>query len=268
MIKIRNHEYKSGYTHAGKFHADEVAATALLLMLDPGFKIERGYSPPMDKRDVLVYDIGNSRYDHHTYPYEHRANNVKYSSVGKIWRDLGDQFGLSENQKNMFDFCVIQPIDINDNNGDSNPFSTLIGAMNINWNDNTMENNHRFMEAVDVCKRLFAGWLQRALSENEAYSVASGIADDSPYEDIVVCHSYIPSECFPDTIRFVISPSLRGGWQAMARRGGVQFPEEWRGSFQLPKGVTFCHAGGFIACFEDEETAVEYCRQICSSLAA
>ena len=47
----------NGFTHAGKFHADDVFATALLQILRPDIKITRGFVVP-DDFDGLVYDIG------------------------------------------------------------------------------------------------------------------------------------------------------------------------------------------------------------------
>ena len=36
----------NGFTHAGKFHADDVFATALLQILRPDIKITRGFVVP------------------------------------------------------------------------------------------------------------------------------------------------------------------------------------------------------------------------------
>ena len=38
----------NGFTHAGKFHADDVFATALLQILRPDIKIARGFTVPDD----------------------------------------------------------------------------------------------------------------------------------------------------------------------------------------------------------------------------
>ena len=47
----------NGFPHAGKFHADDVFATALLQILRPDIKITRGFTVP-DDFDGIVYDIG------------------------------------------------------------------------------------------------------------------------------------------------------------------------------------------------------------------
>ena len=56
-----------GFTHAGKFHADDVFATALLQILRPDIKVSRGFVVP-DDFDGIVYDIGDGMFDHHREP--------------------------------------------------------------------------------------------------------------------------------------------------------------------------------------------------------
>ena len=77
----------NGFTHAGKFHADDVFATALLQILRPDIKITRGFTVP-DDFDGIVYDIGFGMFDHHQEPREYRANGVPYAAFGLLWRDM------------------------------------------------------------------------------------------------------------------------------------------------------------------------------------
>ena len=262
MIKINNDVYSSGYTHGGKFHADEVAATALLLILDPEFPIERGFAPPTDKNDVLIYDIGNGPYDHHLLPREHRENMVEYSAVGKLWRDIGDQFGLTEIQKVQFDYNIIQPIDLGDNTGSPNPFSALVNGLNLKWNDNPVDANDKFMTAVGICVILFSAWFDKARAETEAEKAVEELTEFF-YPGIAVCEKHLPSECFPDAVKIIIIPSPRGGYQAMIRKKKkVAFPESWRGAKELPENVLFCHIGGHLACFRTKDAALSYCKDI------
>ena len=53
----------NGFTHAGKFHADDVFATALLQIIRPDIRITRGFVVP-DDFDGIVYDIGSVSYTH------------------------------------------------------------------------------------------------------------------------------------------------------------------------------------------------------------
>ena len=54
----------SAFTHSGKFHADDVFSSALLLYLNPEITILRGNKVPEDF-DGIIFDIGRGRYDHH-----------------------------------------------------------------------------------------------------------------------------------------------------------------------------------------------------------
>ena len=46
-----------GFTHGGKFHADDVFSTALLQILRPDIQVTRGFVVP-DDFDGIVYDVG------------------------------------------------------------------------------------------------------------------------------------------------------------------------------------------------------------------
>ena len=65
----------NGFTHAGKFHADDVFASALLQIIRPDIRITRGFVVP-DDFDGIVYDIGFGMFDHHQEPREYRANGI------------------------------------------------------------------------------------------------------------------------------------------------------------------------------------------------
>ena len=44
----------NGFTHAGKFHADDVFATALLQIIRPDIRITRGFVVPDDFVSFIV----------------------------------------------------------------------------------------------------------------------------------------------------------------------------------------------------------------------
>ena len=94
----------NGFTHAGKFHADDVFATALLQILRPDIKITRGFVVP-DGFDGIVYDVGYGMFDHHQEPREYRANGVPYAAFGLLWRDEKVQ----QAYKNSRDGIVVLP---------------------------------------------------------------------------------------------------------------------------------------------------------------
>ena len=73
-----------GFTHGGKFHADDVFATALLMIVRPDIKVTRGFVVP-DGFDGIVYDVGCGMFDHHQEPRESRPNGVPYAAFGLLW---------------------------------------------------------------------------------------------------------------------------------------------------------------------------------------
>ncbi len=85
-----------GFTHGGKFHADDVFSTALLQIIRPDIQITRGFVVP-DDFDGIVYDVGFGMFDHHQEPREYRANGVPYAAFGLLWQVLGPGL-VGENQ--------------------------------------------------------------------------------------------------------------------------------------------------------------------------
>ena len=79
-----------GFTHGGKFHADDVFSTALLQIVRPDIQVTRGFVVP-DDFDGIVYDVGGGMFDHHQEPRETRPNGVPYAAFGLLWQVLGAQ---------------------------------------------------------------------------------------------------------------------------------------------------------------------------------
>ena len=116
----------NGFTHAGKFHADDVFATALLQILRPDIKITLGFVVP-DGFDGIVYDVGYGMFDHHQEPREYRANGVPYAAFGLLWRVLGPR-PVGGRQAPLLDENFIPPLGPNHNTrGQKN----LCGALGV-----------------------------------------------------------------------------------------------------------------------------------------
>ena len=63
---VKNIDLANCITHSGTMHADEVFATAFLDMYLGERKVFRTNSVPNNIKDnVLVYDVGRGKYDHH-----------------------------------------------------------------------------------------------------------------------------------------------------------------------------------------------------------
>ena len=138
-----------GFTHGGKFHADDVFATALLMIVRPDIKVTRGFVVP-DGFDGIVYDVGCGMFDHHQEPRESRPNGVPYAAFGLLWRVLGAQL-VGAHQARLLDENFVQPLDLNDNTGEQNSLADAIGSFNPVW-DSGEDSDACFWRAVALCQ--------------------------------------------------------------------------------------------------------------------
>ena len=202
----------NGFTHAGKFHADDVFATALLQILRPDIRITRGFVVPEDF-DGIVYDIGFGMFDHHQEPRETRANGTPYAAFGLLWRVLGPGL-VGERQARLIDENFIQPLDLNDNTGEQNSLCDAIGFFNPVW-DSKEDQDACFFKAVAVAKQILENQIESANAVNRADEKVQQAYKNSR-DGIVVLPCYLPwkNGLYKTDALFVIYPSQRGGWSA------------------------------------------------------
>lgn len=99
-------------THDGKFHLDEVLATAVLLNIYPEAKLLRTRDEKLLKTPNIVYDVGGVyhkntlRFDHHQRTFTETFSDrydVKLSSSGLVYRhfakDLLVKYGINPTQE-------------------------------------------------------------------------------------------------------------------------------------------------------------------------
>ena len=235
----------NGFTHAGKFHADDVFATALLQIIRPDIRITRGFVVP-DDFDGIVYDIGFGMFDHHQEPREYRANGIPYAAFGLLWRVLGPGL-VGERQARLIDENFIQPLDLNDNTGEQNSLCDAIGFYNPVW-DSKDDQDEKVQQAYKNSR-----------------------------DGIVILPCYLPwkNGLYKTDALFVIYPSQRGGWSAQCvtdhktKKPKLPFPQSWAGQPQEVieqksgiEGISFCHASRFLITAKDKETALAACRQV------
>ena len=262
-----------GFTHAGKFHADDVFATALLQILRPDIKVTRGFVVP-DGFDGIVYDIGDGMFDHHREPRETRANGVPYAAFGLLWRMLGPGL-VGERQARLIDENFIQPLDLNDNTGEQNSLCDAIGFFNPTW-DSPDSSDDRFFEAVAVAKQILTRQIESANAVNRADEKVRA-AYAASKDGIVVLPCYLPwkNGLYKTDALFVVYPSQRGGWSAQCvtdhrtKKPKLPFPASWAGQTQDViearsglDGISFCHASRFLITAKDKQTAVAACRLV------
>ena len=259
-----------GFTHGGKFHADDVFSTALLKILRPDIKITRGFVVP-DNFDGIVYDVGGGMFDLHAEPRETRPNGVPYAAFGLLWRVLGAGL-VGEHQARLMDENFVQPLDLNDNTGEQNSLADAIGSFNPVW-DSHDDPDACFWRAVPFAQAVLENEIAAANAVNRADAAVQRAYKNSR-DGIVVLPGYMPwkNGLYKSDALFVVYPSQRGGYSAQCvtdyrtRRSKVPFPAAWAGKPEETLrqisglGLRFCHPSRFLITADDKEQAVEACR--------
>ena len=273
LEEIKKKDAKA-FTHGGKFHADDVFSSALLLYINPEIAISRGNKVP-EEFDGIVFDIGRGRYDHHQKDSRVRENGVPYAAFGLLWEVLGKEI-LGEELAEKFDEAFVQPLDNNDNTGEKNELATLIGNFNPSW-DAKGGSDEAFFQAVSVAGMILENKFERYRGNARAdQRVEQVLKGHDPKDRILVLPEFIPCQkALTETeIAFVIFPSNRGGYciQPQKREYSMNykcsFPSQWLGleGEELVKetglsSAGFCHKGGFLMTVGELEDAKAACRK-------
>lgn len=272
----------TAFTHSGKFHADDVFSSALLLYLNPEIRIIRENKVPEDF-DGIVFDIGRGRYDHHQKDSRIRENGIPYAAFGLLWEKLGPEI-LGEELAQKFDESFVQPLDNNDNTGEKNELATLIGNFNPTW-DAQGGNDEAFFQAVSVAGMILENKFERYLGNERADKRVEEILEEhqkailsgeksKEEARILILPEFVPCQkrLSETDIAFVIFPSNRGGYCIQPQKKEYSlnykcsFPVEWLGleneelaaATGLPS-AGFCHKGGFLMTTGTLEDAVKAC---------
>ena len=266
------------FTHGGKFHADDVFSSALLLYINPEIHITRGNKVP-DDFEGIVFDIGRGPFDHHQKDSRIRENGVPYAAFGLLWEVLGKEI-LGEELAVRFDESFVQPLDNNDNTGEKNELATLIGNFNPSWDAND-NGDKEFFQAVSVAGMILENKFERYKGNERADKrIDEILKNHDPKSHILVLPEFIPCQkALSETdIAFVIFPSNRGGYCIQPQKKEYSmnykcsFPESWLGleGDELIKETgldtaVFCHKGGFIMTVGQLDEAVMACQKAVDS---
>lgn len=275
------------FTHSGKFHADDVFSSALLLYLNPHITITRGNQVP-EGYDGIVFDIGRGQYDHHQRDSRVRENGVPYAAFGLLWEELGGEI-LGGTLAQRFDEEFVQPLDNNDNTGEKNELASLIGNFNPVWDETeaadgvTEEERDRglsvgFLRAVQVAglilENKFARYRADARADEKIDQVLAMQETQGGDARILVLPEFVPCQkrLKETDTAFVIFPSNRGGYCIQPQKKPdsmnykCSFPKQWLGleneELQAATGLAsagFCHKGGFLMTVGDEADAIRAC---------
>jgi uncharacterized UPF0160 family protein len=240
------------YTHAGVFHADDVASAALLKIITPKIQILRCNNGIPEAAD-LVFDIGRGEFDHHQDGAPIRENGIKYAAFGLLWKAVGaDLIDGSQKYADIFDQTVVQPIDAADNGQAPNQLSGLISSMNPNW-DSDENPEECFWKAVDIMKQLLETKIISLKSALKAEDIVNYSYKKAQIKKVCVLDKFVPWQqvLVPTECEYVIYPSNRGGYSctAVPITGGSfetkrPLPESWL--VAPPQGINFVHKARFM----------------------
>lgn len=291
MLKVvDNIELANCITHNGSMHADEVFSSAFLEMYLGDIKVFR--TSNIDNLNIndniLVYDIGRGKFDHHQQDALKRDNDIIYCSFGLLWKEFGKDFlkkyGIEDIEQvwKGIDKDLVEGIDADDNGQfpkiESNyKVKTLPNIIKI-FNPSLESGEDESTQFEKACK------LAKSILEEEILYINGKIIaenklkeylEDISLEDkFVILDKYLPYE---DTILndekynnilFVAYPSNRGGYaikvvpkSAEEKTARMYFPDHWAGLEKEElekvsgiKGLKFCHTQKFIVSCEDLDT--------------
>lgn len=280
ITTTQNITMANAITHAGTFHSDEVLSTVILEKVFSNLTIIRTLEVPENiGEDVIVYDIGFGKYDHHQKGGNgKRENGVPYASVGLIWKEFGHKIVTDTCNPTLvweiIEQDLIQGVDAIDNGSlpkadypiQAMTFSKAISEFNPTW-DSQEDADEAFLKAVTFAKIVFDNTLKNAIAKAKAQEIVETAIEKSEGH-IMVLDQHIPWQDFillsqnkkAADILFVVYPSNRGGynWQCVPDAIGSfgqrkSVPDEWKGlsgtKLQEITGIqtaSFCHPNGFI----------------------
>ena len=277
-------------THSGTMHADDVFSTAFLDLYLENVNLLRTTSIDPEKYpNIIVYDIGRGKLDHHQKDAKVRENGIKYCSFGLIWKEYGREYLKKININNYeevftyFDKDLVEQIDAIDNGvfpkiESSYKVKTLfdvIKLFNPGINSN-QDMNEQFIKAETIAKEIIKQEIINCIGKVETQNKINKYLENNT-NNYLILDEYLPYEEFilsselGNNIVFVIYPSTRGGYciktvpkSVKDHTARMDFPKSWGGLENEDlekesgiKDITFCHTGLFIVSCKTKTAAIE-----------
>lgn len=274
-----NKTFKRIGTHDGRFHADDVIATAILKEI---FEVElvRTRDEKVLSTLDIVYDVGGGKFDHHGIDKVYRPDGIPYAACGLIWKEYGEavirskESGLkNEDTTKIFNYIdrnFIEGVDALDNgiwiDKSEIPLvniSSIISGFNPLWNSDKDE-NEAFDEAVQFSASVLRNMLNQRFSVLTSREHVVKAFNNRSVPEVLILDLYCP---YAETLReideraeviYVIYPN-KNGYAIQTVRGAngedkKLLPKEWAGlrneelaAVTKVSDAVFCHTGRFIA---------------------
>lgn len=278
-------------THAGKFHADEVYAIALLYVasaLNGPYKqmkidskldcceIRRNVDADRISADTVNIDIGGGLYDHHGEPDPSKeySDGLKMASVGLIWRAVKKVY-LATVEPETVEFIeqnIVRPIDLNDTTGAPNMLATFVDSFNGDVTNAEAQDKMFDYVLTTVTRQIWAlcfASFQRIMRIEyiQKNTVVLHFADQ--VRRVILCSFRAEadeiSKVYPSAVACIykhergdyvlrsLNRSTQRPWLAPKRLWGL------RDNLELVQyGATFVHPNGFIMGFHTADDAVKF----------
>ena len=239
-----------GITHSGVFHNDEICCTAFLSLIFNNENCEFVWKrvsqvPPGindDTENVIIYDIGGGKFDHHQENAPRRPDNTKYASFGLIFRQYGRKL-LGDNFE-LFDKKFVQPVDLTDNYGQEkypNPLSSYIASLNPLWDDDKETSDAQFEKAVEIVKEILKREFLSIRSKKNADDYVRELVSkcQESNSEVLIMPRFVHWQSVvvkESQVKFVIFPSPRNGYNlatvpmnlsSQTRIQRIPLPENW-----------------------------------------
>jgi len=291
MINEKN--IKTIGTHNGKFHADDVMATAILRLLLGDIKVTRTRDEDILKKLDLVYDIALGEFDHHQLNKKIRENNIPYAACGLIWKEFGARVIQTFNSQleetnisSIFDYVdknLVQGIDAADNGMNIKSeikvttISDIIQSFNPTW-DSKDSKDDAFEEAAQYAAEVLKRIINRQISVIKARIIVDDAFQTRTMNEIMILKIGCPwlqhllKIDVNSEVLFVISPGDRNGdYKIQAVKKAVDSFETRKDLLETIRGKSseeinsiikikdaiFCHKAGFIASTKSMESALK-----------
>lgn len=280
-------------THSGTFHADELLATAAILIFLDGkpYEIIRTRDPGVIATGDFVIDVGAqydpaiNRFDHHQYGGAGaRENGIPYSAFGLVWKQYGEVICGSKKVAEVIDRHIGHPVDMGDNGmdyytkirPDTEPLilQFVVAMFRPTWKAEAAY-DERFVELVTFMKRLLE--LQITVEKNriEGSRFVEASYQDAADKRVIILDGPYPWHevlaAHPEPLYVVKPKSQNSYWEVECVRDDSNgftnrkdLPESWAGKFEaeLPQitgipDAIFCHNRRYIAVAKTKESALK-----------
>lgn len=266
-------------THDGRFHADEVMATAVLREIFETELVRTRDSKILSRLDI-VYDVGGGEFDHHGVDKIYREDGIPYAASGLIWNRFGRDVvrfkapSLDEEEVNSvfyyIDRVLIKGIDALDNgvkiDKETVPMmniSSIISGFNPPWYSKRSE-DAAFEDAALIAEAVLSNTINRRFSVLKARDNVVKAYESRKIPEVMILETFCPyGEVLQDIdenkeVLFAVYPRKdEYAMQTIRQRGGEdrkKLPKSWAGKrdeeLAAVTGVrdaVFCHTGRFIA---------------------